>query len=236
MNAIGDLASNVPTNGSKRHGELMLDSRLRATSNIVERRQGRLRLGRRLHHAACWLVSITNGRKDQIRRMLVATEEVSPNMRPQRELPNDWCFYLIDHLNEFARLVWYLVADTALVECVMLRAVARLEGTPFDASDSLVNYNQARDTLIGEAIAALNLPLSGDVDAADIAMRPPTLCELPDLPRLAFLLKLVLRMPELDVARLLSVQINSVADLIGFAIFRLSQRLPAAEESAVSAA
>jgi hypothetical protein len=61
--------------------------------------------------------------------------------------------FLHDH---FATLVYYLVGDPALVEGVMTRAVARFESRPFDASDALVTYKQARRTLIEEAMAVLN--------------------------------------------------------------------------------
>ena len=67
-----------------------------------------------------------------------------------------WPYFLVLHLDHFATLVCYLVADPTLVECVMTRAVARLESTPFDASDALVTYTQARRTLIEEAMAVLN--------------------------------------------------------------------------------
>ena len=82
----------------------------------------------------------------------------------------EWCYFVLDHLNEFAKLAWYLVADTQMVENVMLRAIVRLESTPFDAPDELVRYNQARDTLIAEAIAVLGLPESGNVEMT----RPPS--------------------------------------------------------------
>jgi hypothetical protein len=39
---------------------------------------------------------------------------------------NAWCGFLAAHLDYFANLVWYLVADSMLVECVMIRPVVRL--------------------------------------------------------------------------------------------------------------
>lgn len=60
------------------------------------------------------------------------------------------------HLDRFATLVYYLVGDPTLVECVMTRAAARLESMHLDASDALMTYKQARRTLIEEAMAALN--------------------------------------------------------------------------------
>jgi hypothetical protein len=136
----------------------------------------------------------------------------------------EWCYFVLDHLNEFAKLAWYLVADAQLVENVMLRSIVRLESTPYDAPDELVRYNQARDTLIAEAIAVLDILESRNVEMT----RPPTadvtLCDLPYLPRLAFLLKLILRMPESEVAKLLSIPSASVLELIQFAVLRLSYR------------
>lgn len=67
-----------------------------------------------------------------------------------------WFDFLILHLDHFATLVCYLVADPTLVECVMTRAAARLESKPFDASNALETYNQARRTLIEEGMAELN--------------------------------------------------------------------------------
>jgi hypothetical protein len=164
----------------------------------------------------------------------MTTYAVIPETLPKLRQPkSDWCYFLIEHLNEFAKLAWYLTVDTALVECVMVRTVARLESTPFDDSDTLLTYNQARDVLIGEAIAVLNLQHGGG-DMGETPIETVTLCELPDLPRLAFLLKLVLRMPEGEVAKLLSVPVPSVSELIGFAIFRLSHSLPMSNEVAIA--
>jgi hypothetical protein len=129
--------------------------------------------------------------------MTMATAQASPDARSGWERStSDWCFYFLEHLNEFARLVWYLVADTALVECVMIRAVTQLEGTPFDASDALLTYNQAHDTLIREAVSVLNLAQKRGLESDETFVGPVNPYELPDISRLAFLLKLVLRIPE----------------------------------------
>jgi hypothetical protein len=156
---------------------------------------------------------------------------VSPS---SEERATEWCHFVLDHLSDFAKLAWYLVADAQLVENVVLRAIVRLEMTPFDTPDELVRYNQARDTLISEAIAVLGLPEVGDAEMT----RPPTsdvtLCELPHLPRLAFLLKLILRMPESEVATLLSIPSASVLELIQFAVLRLSCRRTACAEAGLA--
>jgi hypothetical protein len=167
----------------------------------------------------------------------MTTSAVMPQPLSELKRPkNEWCYFLLANLDEFARLAWYLVVDNALVDCVMLRAVARLERIPFAESDAQLTYNQARDAVVGEAIAVLNLPQQGYVDAGGCPPEAVGLCELPDLPRLAFLLKLVLLMPENRVARLLNVPSSSVPELIGFAICRLSRRLADSNARATAAA
>ena len=73
-----------------------------------------------------------------------------------------------------------------MVECVMMRAVARLESTSFDASDVALTYNKARHALIREAIAVLS-SLQGFVARSE----PARIWDPPDFQRLAFLLKRV---------------------------------------------
>jgi len=69
----------------------------------------------------------------------------------------EWCSLFLAHLNDFAALAWYLVADGKLVECIVMNSLKSLESIPFDASQPLLTYNQARDMLITEGIAALKL-------------------------------------------------------------------------------
>jgi hypothetical protein len=104
---------------------------------------------------------------------------------PESERPESaWCRFLIEHLDYFANLVWYLVADPVLLECVMIRALALLESTPFDASETQLTFTQARRALIGEAVTVLS-PLRRSL----VTRRSEKLCDPPDLRRLAFLLK-----------------------------------------------
>ena len=165
----------------------------------------------------------------------MTTSAVLPETRSALTRPmNEWCFFLLENLDEFAKLAWYLVVDTALVECVMVRVLDRLQNIPFSASDRVVTYNQARDTLIGEAIAVLNLTQQGYVETGVRLTGTVGLCDLPDLPRLAFLLKLVLLMPESQVARLLNVPPSSVSELIGCAVYQLSHRLPTSSNAIIA--
>lgn len=67
-----------------------------------------------------------------------------------------WCCLLLEHLNEFATLAWYFVADSQLVECVILRTLKSLDYIPFDTSQPLLTYHKARNMVITQAIAALS--------------------------------------------------------------------------------
>jgi hypothetical protein len=92
----------------------------------------------------------------------------------------EWCSLFLEHLNEFATLAWYLVADGRLVESIVLHTLKNLESIPFDAAQPLFTYNLARDMLIAQGIAALN----PGHDGPRFAEQWPV-CELIDLPRLA---------------------------------------------------
>src|SRR3984957_18930706 len=67
-----------------------------------------------------------------------------------------WCFLLLEHLDEFATLAWYLVADSKLVEETLARTIAKLDMTVFESSVPALAYSQARDVLIAQAIAVLS--------------------------------------------------------------------------------
>src|ERR1700678_3221059 len=72
-----------------------------------------------------------------------------------------WCLLFLEHLDEFATLAWYLVADHRLVEEAIQRTMVQLDAIPFDVSMPLLAYNQARETLITQAIAGLGLGRKG---------------------------------------------------------------------------
>ena len=67
----------------------------------------------------------------------------------------EWYCLLLEHLNEFATLAWYFVADSQLVECVIRRTLKSLHDIPFDTSQPLLTYHNARNMVIAQAIAAL---------------------------------------------------------------------------------
>jgi hypothetical protein len=135
-----------------------------------------------------------------------------------------WCLLFLEHLDEFATLAWYLVADNQLVEATIQRTLAQLEMTPFDASTPQLPYAQAKEALITQAIAELGLGRKRSEEEAEYL--PNSFGELPDLPRLAFILKLVLRSSEIEVARFLDVTPTKVRELVQVAIDRLNLRVP----------
>ncbi len=161
----------------------------------------------------------------------MSTSSTVPNgVSREAEPPNTlrenaaWYLLFLEHLDEFAILAWYLVADHRLVEEAIQRTMVQLDAIPFDVSTPLLAYNQARETLITQAIAGLGLGRKGSEGGA--VYLPSTLGELPDLPRLAFMLKLVLRSSEVEVAKFLDVTPSKVQELVQAAIDRLSLRIP----------
>ena len=137
-----------------------------------------------------------------------------------------WGIVLLEHLDEFAALAWYLVADGKLVEDTFSRTLAKLDTIPFEASIPELTYNQARDVLIAQAIAVVS---GMRIDAAGgWSVEPTSVGRLPDLARLAFMLKLIIRSPEPEIAKYLGVSPHEVQALIEYAIDRLSVASPVA--------
>jgi DNA-directed RNA polymerase specialized sigma24 family protein len=137
-----------------------------------------------------------------------------------------WGIVLLEHLDEFATLAWYLVADGKLVEDTFSRTLAKLDTIPFDASIPALIYSQARDVLIAQAIAVVsNTRIE---DTGDWSAEPNSIGRLPDLARLAFMLKLIIRSPEPEIAKYLSVAPHEVQALVEYAIDRLSVASPIA--------
>jgi DNA-directed RNA polymerase specialized sigma24 family protein len=131
-----------------------------------------------------------------------------------------WCFLLLEHLDEFVKLAWYLVADGKLVENTFARTMAKLDLITFESSIPGRAYSQARDVLITQAIAALSeAPREEDESRL---FQPSSTSSLTDHPRLAFMLRLIIRSSEAEVAKFLGVSISEVQGLVKHAIDRLS--------------
>jgi DNA-directed RNA polymerase specialized sigma24 family protein len=133
---------------------------------------------------------------------------------------SSWCFLLLDHLDEFATLVWYLVADGKLVEDTFARTMTKLDMTAFEASIPALAYSQARDVLITQAIAVLSDTRREEEE--NQFFQPSSIGSLPDLPRLAFILRLIIRSSETEVAKFLGLSPSQVQGLVTNAIDRLS--------------
>ena len=131
-----------------------------------------------------------------------------------------WCFLLLEHLDEFAMLAWYLVADRKLVEDTFARTMAKLDMTAFESSIPTLAYSQARDVLITQAIAVLSDARREEDESQ--CFQPSSIGSLPDLPRLAFMLRLIIRASETEVAKFLGLSPSEVQGLVTYAIDRLS--------------
>jgi hypothetical protein len=135
-----------------------------------------------------------------------------------------WCFLLLEHLDEFAMLAWYLVADGKLVEDTFARTIAKLDMIAFESSIPALAYSQARDVLIIQAITVLS-DARREEDENQF-FQPSSIGSLPDLPRLAFILRLIIRSSETEVAKFLGVSPSEVQGLVLDEIDRLSSVPP----------
>jgi hypothetical protein len=121
------------------------------------------------------------------RKVILATMKCLSTIPIERLRRIEWCSLFLEHLDEFATLVWYLTADRSLLEFVFLRTLARLETITFRSSLPLYAYNRARDMLIKEAKV---VALKQWREEAGLRLAGRRLdCELPDLGRLASLLE-----------------------------------------------
>ena len=137
-----------------------------------------------------------------------------------------WCLILLEHLEEFAKLAWYLVADGGLVEETFSRTMVQLDVMPLDTTVPDLAYNQAREVLISQAIAVVASTRRDEEESG--CMLPVAMGELPDLPRLAFMLRLVVRSSEAEVARFLDVTPTKVRELVKHAIDHFSANMQCA--------
>ena len=144
-----------------------------------------------------------------------ATESLTPSPGSA-----SWCFLLLDHLDEFATLAWYLVADAKLVEDTFTRTMAKLDMIAFESSIPALAYSQAQDVLITQAIAVLSDARREENESQ--VVQPNSIGSLPDHPRLAFMLRLIIRSSEAEVAKFLGVSPSEVRGLVKHAIDRLS--------------
>ena len=130
-----------------------------------------------------------------------------------------WCFLLLEHLDEFAKLAWYLAADSKLVEETFVRTMAKLDTTAFESSNPALVYSQARAVLITQAIAVLSDARREEDENRSSQVNSTV--SLPDYPRLAFMLRLIIRSSEAEVATFLGVSPSEVQGLVERALDHL---------------
>jgi len=119
--------------------------------------------------------------------MAVQFAHVSPKPTVSMTL---WAIVLLEHLDEFATLAWYLDADGKLVEDTFSRTLAKLDSISLEASIPELPYRQARDVLIAQAIAVVSDKCIETSGGWSVEM--DSVGGLPDLARLAFILKLII--------------------------------------------
>jgi hypothetical protein len=157
----------------------------------------------------------------------MAISFTSVSFTPQPESAS-WCFLLLEHLDEFAELAWYLVTDGKLVEETFVRTLAKLDTTAFESSDPTLAYSQAREVVISQAIAVLSDVHSGEDEKR--LFEANSAGSLPDQPRLvfmvslAFMVGLIVRSSEAEVAKFLDVSPSDVQGLVEHVLDRLSLR------------
>jgi DNA-directed RNA polymerase specialized sigma24 family protein len=153
----------------------------------------------------------------------VATSFASVSLTPSPKSAS-WCFLMLEHLDEFVKLAWYLVADGKLVEDTFARTIAKLDMTAFESSIPALAYSQARDVLITQAITVLSYARREEDE--NQFFQSNSIGSLPDHPRLAFMLRLIIRSSETEVAKFLGVSPSEVQGLVEHAIDRLSSVPP----------
>jgi DNA-directed RNA polymerase specialized sigma24 family protein len=135
-----------------------------------------------------------------------------------------WCLVLLDDLEEFTTLAWFLVADGKLVEEVFSRTMTELERIPFDAPAPFQAREKVRKLRITQALAVLES--TSRKDHEERVTPPSGLGELPDPARLAFMLRMVIRSSLAEVAGLLDVTPCEARKLVSHAIDHLCGKNP----------
>jgi DNA-directed RNA polymerase specialized sigma24 family protein len=153
----------------------------------------------------------------------MANSFASVSLTPSQKSAS-WCFLLLEHLDEFAKLAWYLLADGKLVEDTFARTVEKLDMTAFESSIPALAYSQARNVLIAQAITVLSDARREEDE--NRFLEPNSTGRSPDHPRLAFMLRLIIRSSEAEVAKFLGVSPAEVQGLVKHAIDRFSSVPP----------
>jgi pimeloyl-ACP methyl ester carboxylesterase len=98
----------------------------------------------------------------------MATSFSSVSLTPSQKSAS-WCFLLLEHLDEFAKLAWYLLADGKLVEDTFARTVAKLDMTAFESSIPALAYaTRAHSHMVEVAGASHSVYMSHPKEVADL--------------------------------------------------------------------
>jgi DNA-directed RNA polymerase specialized sigma24 family protein len=98
--------------------------------------------------------------------------------------------------------------------------MAKLDMTAFESSIPALAYSQARNVLITQAIAVLSD--ARREEGENRFFQPSSIRGLPDLPRLAFVLRLIIRSSQTEVAKFLGLSPSEVQGLVMYALDRFS--------------
>jgi hypothetical protein len=116
---------------------------------------------------------------------------------------------LLEFLEEYATLAWYLLADADLVEVALLRALADVQKRALP-NDITASYAELQKAIIRKAIELL-----GEIRQQEKKAQWPLVGrEIPDLARLTFILRLIIRRHEKEVADYLRITSAHVKKLV----------------------
>lgn len=132
------------------------------------------------------------------------TTALSPNARK-------WCYRLLEFLDDFTTLAWYLLADSDLVEVVLLRSLVEVQKNTTVPNDVTSAYAELQRTIIREAIEVL-AEVSQQEGKTNWCPRPAR--DVPDIARLTLVLRLIFQCPETEVADYLRVSSVDVQGLM----------------------
>lgn len=107
------------------------------------------------------------------------------------------------------------------------RTLTKLDMTAFESFIPALAYSQARDVLITQAIAVLSEARREENENGFV--QSTSVGSLPNHPRLAFMLRLIIRSSETQVAKFLGISPSEVQGLVKDAIDRFSVISPISE-------
>jgi hypothetical protein len=99
----------------------------------------------RIEFAVVFLHALAISSPSLIGVTIMATSFASVSLTPSLKSAS-WCFLTLEHLDGFAKLAWYLVADGKLVEDTFARTIAKLDMTAKIAKEKLIPTTTSQST------------------------------------------------------------------------------------------